>query len=64
MGIVRETRSLLIAEGADSNPTRSRAFANSRLISFFLFNLIELLFGRVLASFCEAQLLQCKYLVL
>ena len=32
---VRETQNLLIAEGRRSNPTRSRAFANSRFISTF-----------------------------
>ena len=39
---------------------KPRVFANSRLISsFFLFHLIELLFDRVLASVCEAQLHLC-----
>ena len=35
---------------ADSNPTRKRVFTNSRLISTFLFHLIELLSGPFLAS--------------
>ena len=45
---------------ARSHPARSLVFANPRPISlFFLFHLIELLFGRVLASVCEAQLCLC-----
>ena len=39
---------------------KHRVFANSRHIStFFLCYLIELVFGRVLASVCEAQLRLC-----
>ena len=51
-----ETQNLLIA---DSNRTRSRVFANSRLISLFCFNLIELLSGHFLVCECEAQLRLC-----
>ena len=44
----------------DWDHTCSRVFANLRPIStFFKFHLIELLFGRVLASVCEAQLRLC-----
>ena len=47
---MRETQNLLIA---DSNPTRSRVFANSRHFATFFFNSIELLsfvFSQVFAK--------------
>ena len=38
---MRETN---ICKVADSNPTRSRVFVNLRLISIFLFHVIEIIF--------------------
>ena len=56
---MRETQNLLIAVGRRSYLRPSRVFANSRLISVFLLNFLELLLGRVLTSVCDAQLRLC-----
>ena len=56
---MRDAQNILIAVGRRFESYFSEFLLIRGLFLLFLFNLIELLFGRVLASVCEAHLRIC-----